>query len=87
MGITIKREASEEDYVAESSHQTSSNLNDEFDITGINIANKLRRMDKRQRIYAEYLIDSIIFYGLQKKLDATKIISLQQQFQLTHQNN
>lgn len=40
----------------------------EFELTGMNIAKKLARMDETQAIYAESLINNVIRKGLLKKL-------------------
>ncbi|KAI4463586.1 hypothetical protein MML48_4g00019087 [Holotrichia oblita] len=49
---------------------------DEYDVVGNNVACKLRRMEEDQRAYAEYLINNILFYGYQKKLNSNTDIIL-----------
>lgn len=49
---------------------------DEFDVIASNVACKLRRMDETQKLYAEHLINMVLFYGSQGKLNENCNISL-----------
>lgn len=52
------------------------NQDDIFDIIGKNVAMKLRDMEDDQRIYAENLINEILYHGLMGNLTADSRISL-----------
>jgi len=63
-------------HVIPAEYQHVSKLDDdEFVAIGTTVAYKLRRMNEDQRNIAEHLVHSILYYGLQNKLDESTYIS------------
>lgn len=65
---------------------------DEYDSVGCNVAHKLRRMSENQKIYAEQLINNVLFYGIQNRLNESSHVALaarnlQQEYNLTRNDN
>ncbi|CAB3259004.1 unnamed protein product [Arctia plantaginis] len=51
------------------------NIEDEFDVVGKNIANKLRSMDADQKIHAEKIINDALYFGTLKHLTLDSCIT------------
>lgn len=65
---STKRKKNEQEEAIKKICNTLEKESDEFDSVGANVAHKLRKMDSEQKIYAEFLINNILLFGIQKKL-------------------
>lgn len=63
----VNASTTREQLTIDESHATE-NTTDEFDGIGINVSCKLRRMDEDQRMYAELLINKVLFSGIKGRL-------------------
>ncbi|XP_028140600.1 uncharacterized protein LOC114334695 [Diabrotica virgifera virgifera] len=72
---TRKGKKTKREELLDAAYKTLATVDDECSSIGMTIAFKLRRMNERQRNIAEYLINQILFFGVQDKLDEATYIA------------
>lgn len=70
------------DVMVEKAYEVLSKGNNEFNTIGANVAWKLQRMEEHQRNIAEHLINTVLHYGITKKLTDNVTINFPNTFSI-----